>query len=106
MIEHGVIVPPRLMSECTCEPSFAEAGFPDDDQVLLLRDPVHPVAVVPIISLADMSRPHSAKDHIRLSESQQSCKASISKTYTELKQLWFDQMVTGAGASTMPFQPG
>ena len=40
LIEHRAIVPARLMGESTGQPTFAEPCFTDNDQVLVLIDPI------------------------------------------------------------------
>ena len=40
VIEDGAIVAAGLVAECTGQPTFAEPGLADDDQVLMPRDPV------------------------------------------------------------------
>ena len=40
LIEHRAIIPARLMTEGTGKPTFAEPGFADNDQVLVLVDPI------------------------------------------------------------------
>ena len=40
LIEHRAIIPARLVGEGTGQPNFAEPGFPDDNQVLVLVNPI------------------------------------------------------------------
>jgi hypothetical protein len=40
VVENRAIVPARLVAKGTCQPTFAEPGFADDDQILVLIDPV------------------------------------------------------------------
>ena len=40
VVEDGAIVAAGLMAECAGQPTFAEPGLADDDQVLMPRDPI------------------------------------------------------------------
>ena len=40
VVENRAIVPARLVGQRACEPTFTEPGLADDDQVLVLGDPV------------------------------------------------------------------
>ena len=57
LIEHRAIIPARLMSQGTGQSTFAEPGFPDDDQVLVLVDPIAGDQLWLHLALTDEWRP-------------------------------------------------
>ncbi len=71
MIEHGAIVPARLVAEGAGEPTLSKSGFPDDRQVLVSRDPVASVCRMALDSM-------SASSSLRSSQLSMSTRHSVS----------------------------